>query len=265
MRDSFKTRQSLAVGSQSYEIFSLPAIKGHDLGRLPFSLKILLENLLRTEDGVNVTHADIEALLKWDAKAAPSHEIAFTPARVIMQDFTGVPAIVDLAAMREAMTRLGGNPQEINPLAAGGTRHRPLRAGRRVRRPRRAAQEQHHRVRPQRRALLVPALGPDGLQQLQGGAAEHRHRAPGEHRAPRARGLRRGQERLEARLPGHRGRHRLAHHDGQRPRRARLGRGRHRGGGRHARPARDDADPAGHRLPAQGRAAARAPRRPTSC
>jgi len=117
MSDSFKTRQSLAVGGQSYEIFSLPAIKGHDLGRLPFSLKILLENLLRTEDGANVTRADIEALLKWDAKAAPSHEIAFTPARVIMQDFTGVPAIVDLAAMREAMTRLGGNPQDINPLA----------------------------------------------------------------------------------------------------------------------------------------------------
>jgi aconitate hydratase len=117
MRDSFKTRQSLAVGGQSYEIFSLPEIKDHDLGRLPFSLKILLENLLRTEDGVSVTRADIEALLNWDAKATPSHEIAFTPARVIMQDFTGVPAIVDLAAMREAMTRLGGNPQEINPLA----------------------------------------------------------------------------------------------------------------------------------------------------
>jgi aconitate hydratase len=117
MKDSFKTRQSLTVGGRSYEMFSLPAIQGHDLGRLPYSLKILLENLLRFEDGVNVTSADIEALLNWDAKAAPSHEIAFTPARVIMQDFTGVPAIVDLAAMREAMTRLGGNPQEINPLA----------------------------------------------------------------------------------------------------------------------------------------------------
>jgi aconitate hydratase len=117
MRDSFKTRTTLAVGNQSYEIHSLPALKGHDLARLPFSLKILLENLLRFEDGVNVTREDIEALLKWDAKAAPSHEIAFTPARVIMQDFTGVPAIVDLAAMREAMVRLGGNPQEINPLA----------------------------------------------------------------------------------------------------------------------------------------------------
>jgi aconitate hydratase len=117
MSDSFKTRQSLTVGGQSYEIYSLPAIKGHDLARLPYSLKILHENLLRFEDGVNVTRTDIEALLKWDAKAAPSHEIAFTPARVIMQDFTGVPVVVDLAAMREAMTRLGGNPQEINPLA----------------------------------------------------------------------------------------------------------------------------------------------------
>ena len=117
MKDSFKTRQTLSVGGQSLEIYSLPAIQGHDLGRLPYSLKILLENLLRHEDGVNVTRADVEALLNWDAKAAPSHEIAFTPARVIMQDFTGVPGIVDLAAMREAMVALGGKPQDINPLA----------------------------------------------------------------------------------------------------------------------------------------------------
>jgi aconitate hydratase len=117
MKDSFKTRKPLAVGSQSYDIYSLPALQNYDIGRLPFSLKILLENLLRFEDGVNVTKQDIEALLHWDAKAAPSHEIAFTPARVIMQDFTGVPGIVDLAAMREAMVRLGGSPQDINPLA----------------------------------------------------------------------------------------------------------------------------------------------------
>ncbi len=117
MKDSFRTRTTLAVGGPAYEIRSLAAIQGHDVGRLPFSLKILLENLLRFEDGVSVTRDDIEALLQWDPKAAPHYEIAFTPARVIMQDFTGVPAIVDLAAMREAMTRLGGNPQEINPLA----------------------------------------------------------------------------------------------------------------------------------------------------
>jgi aconitate hydratase len=117
MKDSFRTRTTLDAGGQTYEIQSLDAIQGHDVGRLPFSLKVLLENLLRFEDGVSVTRADIEALLRWDPHAAPSHEIAFTPARVIMQDFTGVPAIVDLAAMREAMTRLGGDPQEINPLA----------------------------------------------------------------------------------------------------------------------------------------------------
>ena len=117
MRDSFKTRQPLAVGGRSYEICSLPAIEGYDVDRLPYSLKILLENLLRFEDGISVTREDIVALLEWDPKATPSHEIAFTPARVIMQDFTGVPAIVDLATMREAMMALGGNPQDINPLA----------------------------------------------------------------------------------------------------------------------------------------------------
>ncbi len=117
MTDSFNTRSTLASGGHSYEIRSLPALGAQRVARLPYSLKILLENLLRFEDGVNVTRADIEALLSWDPAAKPAHEISFTPARVIMQDFTGVPAVVDLAAMREAMIRLGGNPDEINPLA----------------------------------------------------------------------------------------------------------------------------------------------------
>ncbi|EQD56561.1 Aconitase/3-isopropylmalate dehydratase large subunit, alpha/beta/alpha domain protein, partial [mine drainage metagenome] len=85
--------------------------------RLPYSLKILLENLLRCEDGVNVTRADIEALLEWEPAATPAHEIAFTPSRVILQDFTGVPCVVDLAAMREAIVRLGGDAEKVNPLA----------------------------------------------------------------------------------------------------------------------------------------------------
>jgi aconitate hydratase len=97
MTDSFKARTTLKVGAEQFEILSLKAL---NVDRLPFSLKILLENLLRFEDGVNVTKSDIDALLKWDPKALPNHEIAFTPARVIMQDFTGVPCIVDLAAMR---------------------------------------------------------------------------------------------------------------------------------------------------------------------
>ncbi|MGO8856783.1 MAG: aconitate hydratase AcnA [Steroidobacteraceae bacterium] len=117
MTDSFKARTTLSVGTRTYEILGLSALKGHKVDRLPFSLKILLENLLRFEDGVNVTKSDIEALLHWDPQALPNHEIAFTPARVIMQDFTGVPCIVDLAAMREAIVRLGGDPQRVNPLA----------------------------------------------------------------------------------------------------------------------------------------------------
>jgi aconitate hydratase len=117
MTDSFKARTTLKVGAQQYDILSLAALKSLNVDRLPFSLKILLENLLRFEDGVNVTKGDIEALLKWQPKAPPSHEIAFTPARVIMQDFTGVPCIVDLAAMREAIVKLGGDPQKVNPLA----------------------------------------------------------------------------------------------------------------------------------------------------
>ena len=117
MTDSFKARTTLSVGNRTYEILGLSALKEHKVDRLPFSLKILLENLLCFEDGVNVTKSDIEALLHWDPQALPNHEIAFTPARVIMQDFTGVPCIVDLAAMREAIVRLGGDPQRVNPLA----------------------------------------------------------------------------------------------------------------------------------------------------
>jgi len=117
MTNSFKARSSLAVGDRSYEIFSLAALPRDKVARLPYSLKVLLENLLRFEDGVNVTRNDIEALLAWDPAATPSHEIAFTPSRVILQDFTGVPCVVDLAAMREAIVRLGGDAERVNPLA----------------------------------------------------------------------------------------------------------------------------------------------------
>jgi aconitate hydratase len=117
MTDSFKARTHLQSGGKTYEIFNLNALGADKVARLPYSLKILLENLLRFEDGVNVTRKDVDALLAWDAKAAPSYEISFTPARVIMQDFTGVPCVVDLAAMREAITRLGGDAEKVNPLA----------------------------------------------------------------------------------------------------------------------------------------------------
>jgi aconitate hydratase len=113
--NSFGARATLQVGEESYQIFRLDAVEGSD--SLPYSLKILLENLLRTEDGANITADDIRALVGWDPNAEPSKEIQFTPARVIMQDFTGVPCVVDLATMREAMADMGGDPSKINPLA----------------------------------------------------------------------------------------------------------------------------------------------------
>src|SRR5256714_8127368 len=115
--NSFDARATLTVGGSSYEIFRRDALQArYDVARLPFSLKVLLENLLRNEDGEAIRAADIEALATWDAKTEPSKEIAFTPARVIMQDFTGVPAVVDLAAMRDAMAEMGGDASKINPL-----------------------------------------------------------------------------------------------------------------------------------------------------
>jgi aconitate hydratase len=116
--NSFASRAKLTSGNRTHTIYRLRALaaRGFDLSRLPFSLKILLENLLRREDGVNVTAADIEFLAKWDAKAEPSREIAYMPARVLMQDFTGVPAVVDLGAMRDAIKTLGGDPERVNPL-----------------------------------------------------------------------------------------------------------------------------------------------------
>ena len=152
--------------------------------RCPYSLKILLENLLRTEDGANITADDIRALAAWDPSSEPNKEIQFTPARVIMQDFTGVPCVVDLATMREAMADMGGDPAKINPLAPAemvidhsviadvfGTADAFVT-------------QRRDRVRPQPGALPVPPLGPDRLRRLQGGPAGHRHRAPGQHRAP---------------------------------------------------------------------------------
>src|SRR6266568_2267143 len=112
--NSFGGRAALQVAGEEYQIYRLDAAEGSDA--LPFSLKILLENLLRNEDGVNITAGHISALAGWDARKEPDTEIQFTPARVILQDLTGVPAVVDLAAMREAMRALGGDPKKINPL-----------------------------------------------------------------------------------------------------------------------------------------------------
>jgi aconitate hydratase len=117
MVDSFNTRQDLTVNDKVYEIFNLNLIDDEKARTLPYSLKILLENLLRFEDGINIKESDIKALINWDPQATPDKEISFTPARVILQDFTGVPAVVDLAAMREAVTKMGGDASKINPLS----------------------------------------------------------------------------------------------------------------------------------------------------
>ncbi|WP_137825768.1 aconitate hydratase AcnA [Brevibacterium sp. 2SA] len=113
--DTFKSKSTLTVGDTDYEIYRLDQVEGSE--KLPFSLKVLLENLLRTEDGANITEDHIKALANWDPSADPSTEIQFTPARVVMQDFTGVPCIVDLATMREKVAELGGDPDKVNPLA----------------------------------------------------------------------------------------------------------------------------------------------------
>src|SRR5688572_8080808 len=118
MLNSFGSPSPLTVGKRSFEISKMSVLEraGFNVSRLPFSLRVLLEMLLRTENGRTVTQAHVNALAQWDPKAAPTTEIAFMPARVILQDFTGVPAVVDLAAMRQAMRGMGGDPNRVNPL-----------------------------------------------------------------------------------------------------------------------------------------------------
>src|SRR5258708_23974757 len=118
MPNSFKALATLQAGGQTVSCYRVGVLREHglDVAGLPFSLKVLLENLLRHEDGVTVTAEDIKALANWNPRSEPDREIAFRPSRVLLQDFTGVPAIIDLAAMRDAIERLGGDPRKINPL-----------------------------------------------------------------------------------------------------------------------------------------------------
>ena len=161
--------------SASYEIFRLDALQQRfDVARLPFSLKILLENLLRTEGTARSTPPTSRRSPAGTPRPQPSKEIAFTPARVLMQDFTGVPAVVDLAAMRDAMAAAGRRPGEDQPARAGRARDRPLGAGRRLRHARRVPRQRRARVRAQPGALRVPALGPGRVRRLRGRPARHR-------------------------------------------------------------------------------------------
>ncbi len=154
-QDSLGTRRTLKVDGKEYDYFSLKAAaeKIGDISRLPYTLKVLLENLLRFEDGRSVTTKDVQALADWLKNKKSDHEIAYRPARVLMQDFTGVPAVVDLAAMREAMAALGGNVQSINPLSTGGSGHRPFGDGRRIRQPQGFSSQCRAGVRAQQRKI----------------------------------------------------------------------------------------------------------------
>ena len=160
--DSFNCRRTLKVGDTAYEYFSLPDAEANGLdgiSRLPFSLKVLLENLLRFEDGRTVTADDIRAMTDWLTEHHSSHEIAYRPARVLMQDFTGVPAVVDLAAMRDAMAELGGEPGKINPLVPVDLVIDHSVMVDEYGNPKAFAAQCRARIRAQQGALRLPALG----------------------------------------------------------------------------------------------------------
>ena len=259
--DSFNTRATLQSGGKTYAYYSLPKLaegRFPGVATMPYSLRILLENLMRGEDGVTVTSSDVAALASYDAKNVGDDEIAFRPARVLMQDLTGVPGDRRPRGDARRDGRPRRRPTKINPLQPAELvidhsvqvdEYGSSPGLRAQRRPGAGAQP---------RALRPPALGPAGARQLQGRAAGHRHRAPGQPGVPGPRRLHgRGRRRRADGLPRHRHRHRLPHDDDQRPRRARLGRRRHRGGGVAARPAEPDAHPGGRRLPAHRQAARR--------
>ena len=266
-QDSLNTRRTLTVEGKEFSYFSiLEAEKAiGDVSRLPVSLKILLENVLRFEDGRSYTVADAHKVAAWLTTGSSTQEVPFKPARILMQDFTGVPAVVDLAAMRDGILKLNGDPQKVNPLVPvdlvidhsvmvdfsgtpqalqqnvaveferNGERYAFLRWG----------QEAFDNFR-----VVPPGAGichQVNLEYLSAGRVDGR----------------RG--RRDARLSGHAVRHRQPHHDGERRGRAGLGRGRHRGRGRDAGPADLHADPRSDRLQASPARCPKAPPQPTSC
>ncbi len=266
--DSFKCLRPLKVGSKTYAYYSLPAAEKNGLkgiSRLPFSLKVLLENLLRNEDGRSVSKEDIQAIAQWLKTKTSERELAFRPARVLMQDFTGVPAVVDLAAMRDAMEHLGGDAKEDQSAGAGGSRHRPFGGGEFLRPQGLVQKERRGGVQAEPGTLPVPQMGAELVRRFPRGAARHRHLPSGQSRISVARGVEReGQDHSSrqvggdrTRLSGHAGRHRFAHHDGERAVGARLGRRRHRGRGGDARPALLDGAAGGDRRAAERQAQGR--------
>ena len=218
-------------------------------------MKVLLENLLRFEDGKTVTRDDLQAMVDWLKERQISREIQYRPARVLMQDFTGVPAVVDLAAMRDAMATLGGDPQKINPLVPVNLVIDHSVMVDEFGTPRCVRQERRARISAQRRALRVPQMGRARVRQFPGRAAGDGHLPPGQPRIYLAMRVdRRRPGRRDARLPRYAGWHRQPYDHGQRAGRARLGSRRDRGRGGDARPAGLDADPRSGRVPPRRRA-----------
>ena len=183
--DPFKARDTFETGGGKAGIYRLSKLQDAGLGNiaaLPYSIRVLLESLLRNCDGYAVTEDDVKNLAGWKAAAPAQVEIPFKPARVVLQDFTGVPCVVDLAAMRAAMKRLGGDPKKINPLVPVDLVIDHSVQVDYFNSADALELERRDRIRAQSRALRVPALGPKGVQQLPRRAARHRHRAPGESR-----------------------------------------------------------------------------------
>ena len=183
-QDTLGTRATLDVNGKSYDYFSLATAAGKlgDISRLPFSMKVLLENLLRFEDGKTVTTEDVQAIVDWQQERRSDREIQYRPARVLMQDFTGVPCVVDLAAMRDAITKLGGDAAKINPLVPV---HLVIDHSVMVDEfgtPKAFGDNVDLEYQPQHGALRVPEMGIEGARQFPGRAPRHRHLPPGEPR-----------------------------------------------------------------------------------
>ena len=180
------------MGSKTYAYYSLPTAEKNGLkgiSRLPFSMKVLLENLLRNEDGRSVTKEDIQAVAQWLKTKTSEREIAFRPARVLMQDFTGVPAVVDLAAMRDAMKMLGGDPKKINPLVPVDLVCDHSVRGHVLRHQHRGQEERRGGIPAEPGALRIPQMVAEVVRQFPRGAAGHRHLPPGQSRISVADGV----------------------------------------------------------------------------
>ena len=231
--DTVKTFRT--ASGRSGRFYSLPALARRypSIHRLPVSLRIVLESVLRHCDGERVLPEHVAQLANWQPGAPRTDEIPFMVARVVLQDFTGVPLLADLAAMRSAAQRLRPRPEEDRAAGAGRSGGRPLGDGRPLRQQERAGSQHEAGIPAQQGALPVPQVGHAGLRDLRRGAAGLWHRAPGQPRIPRARRAPQGW----SLLPRHPGWHRQPHHHDQRHRRGRLGRRRHRGRGRDAGPA----------------------------